>query len=122
MTVAVTGGKYRLTPEDYKFLDSLKKSLRITTLVHGDAPGSDKDCEHWARTRGVRVIPYRPDWRRHPGGVAASIRNQSMATVAQALIVFPNKSRERDMIRRCKSRKIPTIMRMMPDEKAQAKA
>ena len=57
-------------------------------IVSGGAPGADSLGERYAKERGLAVERYPADWSKH-GKAAGPIRNEQMASVADALIAFP---------------------------------
>jgi hypothetical protein len=106
MIVAVTGGRnYQLTDADRARLDELRVSMPIDLLLSGHARGADMGCELWARKAGVKVETFPAQWDLL-GPCAGFVRNQEMANMAQALIVFPGGNGTRDMAKRCIARKM----------------
>jgi predicted Rossmann fold nucleotide-binding protein DprA/Smf involved in DNA uptake len=65
----------------------------ITEVISGAASGVDGLGERWAKENGVPVSQYRADWKKYSRR-AGPIRNQRMATVADALVaVWDGQSR-----------------------------
>jgi hypothetical protein len=58
-------------------------------LIHGDAPGVDREAGRIARLRGRRVLPFPADWSQ--GRIAGPQRNERMIDVGRPDIVvaFP---------------------------------
>lgn len=74
MHVVVTGGRdYRLTPEDYAWMDA----LGIMHLREGGASGADRDAKEWAKLHDIPACHYVADWRRYGLG-AGPMRNAAM--------------------------------------------
>lgn len=91
MTIAVTGGRsYANHRAVFAALDVLHSQRPITKLVHGDAFGADRIAEGWARQKGITVIAYPADWKRH-GKSAGPRRNGHMLreTRPKLLLAFP---------------------------------
>jgi len=85
MKTIIAGGRdYRLTEEDFRWLDA----LGITEVVNGGATGVDTDAKNWAVSRGIPVVTFHPDWNLY-GKRAGPIRNYQMAQHAQQCILFP---------------------------------
>ena len=59
----------------------------ITTVISGTAQGADQLGELWADMHNIPIERYPADWNRY-GRSAGYIRNNKMATVADALIAF----------------------------------
>lgn len=103
MKVIIAGGReFR----DYKFLckvcDHKLKNQEEIEIVCGKAPGADTLGEDYAKERGYKILPFPADWndmsepcvrkkRRDESeynALAGHKRNQKMADIADALIVF----------------------------------
>ena len=105
MKLIVAGGRdYHFTEEDRSFLDSL---LGVSEIVSGacrakddsqPAQGADGWGEEWAKSHGLPVTRFYPDWSAHGRG-AGPRRNTAMAEYADALAVFPG-GRGTDSMRR----------------------
>lgn len=74
---------------DYSIVeDALTKiSWRVTGVVSGTARGVDRLGEQWARNHGVTVRQFPADWDKY-GKAAGSIRNEEMASNADALVAI----------------------------------
>ena len=72
-------------------------------LIHGAARGADTLAAEWGKSRGLKVIAFPADWKRH-GYKAGFIRNQEMLDVGKPTLViaFPGGPGTRDMVRRAK--------------------
>lgn len=57
------------------------------TIVSGCAKGADSLGERYALERGLNVLPFPADWKKH-GRAAGPIRNAQMADEADMLVVF----------------------------------
>jgi hypothetical protein len=117
MHVVVTGGRtYRLTPEDYAWMDA----LGITHLREGGAKGADGDAGRWALWRGVPSRTYPADWDRY-GRAAGPIRNgemlcdlledQRQLRVPIAVVAFPGGDGTRNCTEQAKALGIMVLSR-----------
>ncbi|NEN87905.1 MAG: DUF2493 domain-containing protein [Okeania sp. SIO3H1] len=85
MRTIIAGGRdYSLSACDFWALDLLP----ITVVICGKARGADTDGEIWARSRNIPVEEFPADWDNY-GRRAGPIRNELMAQVAQAVVLFP---------------------------------
>ena len=85
MTTIIAGGRdYRLTDEDFRWLDTLK----ITEVVTGGARGVDTGGFNYGWSRGIPVKTFLPDWKTY-GKAAGPIRNAQMAAYAKQCVLFP---------------------------------
>lgn len=86
--VIIAGGR---DFDDYSTLreacDYYLRNKTNVEVVSGLARGADKLGVWYANERGLRVIPYPADWDTH-GAAAGPIRNEEMASNAEALIAF----------------------------------
>jgi hypothetical protein len=76
---------------DYEFLkeklDFLFQNKGEITIVSGTARGADKLGERYAEERGYDVIEMPADWDRFKKS-AGYIRNEEMAKIADASVIF----------------------------------
>ena len=81
---------------DYPLLKASLSKLFYKVMVHGEAPtevvsgtarGADRLGERWAKERNISVTRFPANWKDH-GSAAGHIRNQDMASYADALIAF----------------------------------
>ena len=88
MRVIVAGSR-SFTFEDYGIVADtcLATGLWFSTILSGKATGVDRLGEKFAEAMGIPVDPYPADWRRY-GLEAGRIRNELMATKADALILI----------------------------------
>ena len=56
-------------------------------IVSGNAIGADRLGERYAKEYGYKVIKYVPDWDKY-GKRAGFIRNEEMAKIANAAVIF----------------------------------
>jgi len=68
-------------------LDVLLRHFPIDLVVSGGAKGADQIGEAWARSHGIPVRIYKPDWDRH-GKAAGFLRNGEIAADADVLMAF----------------------------------
>lgn len=85
MKTIIAGGRdYKVTAEDFKWLDT----LGITEVVSGGAKGADFGGECYSRSRGLPLRIFPEDWNAN-GKAAGPIRNAQMADYAEAVALFP---------------------------------
>jgi len=85
MTTIIAGGRdYRLTDDDFRWLDT----LGISEVVTGGCRGVDQDAKEWAISRGIRGQEILADWE-NLGLSAGPRRNRQMALIAQQCALFP---------------------------------
>lgn len=116
MKTIIAGGRhYNFSPEDIKFLDSLK--AEISEVVCGKARGADTEGENWARKNNIPVKEFPADWKNFdvenvlvkdgPYGkynaLAGMNRNKEMAEYADTLIIFPGGAGTYNMIQIAKA-------------------
>ena len=103
MKLIIAGGRdYQFTDADYDSLDELLSALPIQEVISGCATGADECGEAWAKLRGIPVRQYRADWKTH-GKAAGPMRNQSMASYADAVALFPGGKGTESMYRIAKA-------------------
>lgn len=104
MRVIICGGRdYRLTEADKEKLTSFHRVYNFTKILSGGCVGADFGGEAWAKSQGIPVEQYIPDWVAH-GNKAGPLRNQEMANNADACIAFPGGKGTLDMIRRAEKK------------------
>lgn len=97
MNLIIAGGRDfcpKLVHE--KWLDELHAATPVTQVVSGMARGADMMGVYWARRNAIEVLECLADWRQY-GKAAGSIRNRYMASVADAVALFPGGSGTQDM-------------------------
>ena len=98
MKMVVAGSRSsNLGAEELAKLDAIHAAECVTELVSGGAKGVDQAAEAWAEARGIRVVQFKPDWKRYHRG-AGPVRNRQMAAYADAVAVFPGGSGTRNML------------------------
>jgi len=113
MRVLVCGGRdYAENLVVSATLDNLREMHRITTVIHGAAPGADTLAGDWAKANQIQVesFPVDPkDWKKH-GKHAGPIRNQKMLDAKPDLVVaFPGGRGTADMVARAEKAKIKVL-------------
>lgn len=98
--VIVCGGRdYENWQHVHSELNALHKQLKITHVIHGDAPGADKAGGRWAREHGVQEIVCPSNWDKH-GTRGGPLRNQAMLQLVPDLVLaFPGGRGTADMTR-----------------------
>lgn len=82
----IAGGRnYKFTDSDIQKLDDL---LPIGEVVSGGAKGADREGELWAKSHGIDIKQFLPDWKAY-GKAAGPMRNFDMAEYATAVALFP---------------------------------
>lgn len=85
MRTIIAGGRdYQMTPDDWRFLDT----VGITEVVCGEARGADTGGKNWAKARCLPVKSFPADWDRYKKR-AGYLRNAQMAQYAEAVVLFP---------------------------------
>lgn len=74
------------TPRIYDVLRTLQWRDGDFTVIHGDAPGADRQAGYVARVLGLPVESYPADWKRH-GRRAGYIRNKAMLDMNPSSVV-----------------------------------
>ena len=73
--ILVTGSRDWVDEE--KIYAALRQELPVSLLIEGEAKGADTMAKQAAQRLGIKVLPFRADWRRYGRG-AGPIRNQRM--------------------------------------------
>lgn len=100
MIVIIAGS--RACPSLNIVLDAIHASnFTITHVISGGAHGVDRFAEQYAARTGIPITVESANWK-HYGNRAGPIRNEKMASMAQALIAVWNGESPgtRDMIER----------------------
>ena len=89
--VIIAGGRefqdYALVKQKCDYYLQNKLQTDTIVIVSGHATGADSLGERYASEKGLSVELHPADWQRH-GRAAGPIRNEEMASVADALIAF----------------------------------
>lgn len=76
---------------DYSFLkrklDHLLQNQTDVTIISGTARGADKLGERYAKEKGFDIIEKPADWE-NLGKRAGYVRNEEMAKIADAAVIF----------------------------------
>lgn len=59
----------------------------ITEIVSGGAKGVDSSGEEFAKSKGIKIVRFLPDWNSY-GKSAGPIRNRSMAKYGDLLLLI----------------------------------
>ncbi len=86
----------------------------VTEVFSGGAMGADDAGERWAAHRGIKVVPFLPDYDRHGKYWGPKRRNREMAHFADLALVFwdGHSSGSADMVTRMAARDKP--VRVIP--------
>ena len=89
MKVIVAGGRDFVAKQKHKdwLIEQLEK-LKATSIVCGMAKGADTFGKIVGEELGLEILKFPADWNKH-GKAAGPIRNNEMAKVADACILFP---------------------------------
>lgn len=71
----------------HPIIDHLHAKTPFTSVICGMARGADLVGKRWAESRGIPVQEFPADWKRYRNA-AGPIRNEQMAEVADAVLVF----------------------------------
>jgi hypothetical protein len=86
--VAVIGSrKYPLLGAVERFIDTLAKKSPFVTIISGAARGVDSTAAKRAQELGLRVLEYRPNYKKH-GGTAPLRRNKDIVLAADEVVAF----------------------------------
>jgi YspA, cpYpsA-related SLOG family len=100
MRVLVCGGR-KFADRDmlYEHLDVMHRAVTFSVVIHGDAPGADTLAKEWAKSRGVKHLPFPAKWTEY-GDAAGSIRNTQMLVegVPDKVVAFPGGSGTANMV------------------------
>lgn len=104
MRTIIAGSRYLTNPEIIAN-GILESGFVITEVVSGGARGADFLGEQWAKRNNISYTVFTANWDRY-GKAAGPIRNELMASYAEALIAFPAKDSvgTYDMIRKAKKK------------------
>jgi len=110
MNVIIAGGREF---NNSNILNNVMDNLnwKIDSVVCGMASGADTLGKEWADSKGINVIELYAEWDRH-GRKAGYIRNEKMAEVGNALVLFwDGKSRgSRNMLKLAFEYKLKPIL------------
>lgn len=88
LKVIIAGGRdHVLTNSDFERLDR-ELGHEVSLVISGGAKGADEGGETWARSRGIPVQVLEARWEEF-GKKAGPIRNEEMARIADAVVLFP---------------------------------
>lgn len=107
MRVLVCGGRdFRDVTSVWETLDQLAKTAVIDCLIEGDQRGADRIAGHWAKRKGVTLLPFKADWSRGKRG--GPERNQRMIDEGRPdlVIAFPGKEGTANMVRQARAYRI----------------
>lgn len=106
MRILVCGSrKYSDARHLFAVLDRLEAERGpIDTVIHGNAQGTDRLADTWARTKAPNVtgiLGYQAEWK-HDGKAAGPIRNQRMLDDGKPdlVVAFPGGKGTADMVAR----------------------
>jgi hypothetical protein len=109
--VIVAGGRnFKPSPSDPARLTMLLRNIGATQVISGGARGADAFGEAIARTMNLEVRHFPAQWDRY-GRAAGPIRNEKMAKIADALIVYPGGKGTESMIRIARNHHLPIYRR-----------
>lgn len=86
MNIGIVGSR------NFKNLDKVTAMVRDLlndddVVISGGARGVDSTAEKAARERGLEVIIYRPDWKKH-GKRAGFLRNKKIVDKSDTIVAF----------------------------------
>ena len=88
MKIIIAGGR------DFKFSDEniIRLNQEIypvaTEIISGGAKGADSEGERWAKEHDLPVTVVKANWKAYGRG-AGPKRNEEMAKIADAVVLFP---------------------------------
>lgn len=110
MKTIICGGRtYHMTPADLRWLNGLRHTLPITSVVSGCAKGADADGISWATYHGLEVHRFAAQW--DALGLGAGLaRNTGMANFAEACVAFPGGTGTADMVRKAHQKGLQVLL------------
>ncbi len=112
MRTIIAGGRdYRMTEEDFLWLDNLKPP--ISEVINGGARGADTGAFNYGWSRGIPVTTIVPDWKNF-GCNAGPRRNRQMALLAERCVLFPGGRGTASMEEEARKMKLQIIHRFQP--------
>ena len=109
MKVVVTGGRtYSNREHLFEYMDLFHSRTPITLLIHGGAKGADNLAKNWAKSHGVKILPFEAEWEKF-GPAAGPIRNSRMIDEGRpdAVIAFPGGTGTANCVAKAYDKKIP---------------
>jgi len=89
MRVIIAGGRDFVPKyQDWAFLYKIHKIISITVVLSGCSKGADKFGQKWAFGNLIKIERFPPNWDKY-GKAAGPMRNEEMASKADAVILFP---------------------------------
>lgn len=109
MNILVCGGRDYPPANVVRTLNRILDPNDVDVVVHGDANGADTGADLWAKSHGILVRVFPPDWKRH-GRAAGILRNAQMLreNVIHRVYAFPGGNGTRDMVSRAHKAGIET--------------
>jgi len=96
----IAGGRdYNPRPEDERIITDVVKRLGVTEIISGGARGADAMGENYAKAMGIPLRVFPANWNKY-GKKAGPIRNEKMASTADAVLLFPGGAGTADMRRK----------------------
>lgn len=90
-----------------RVLDHLHATRGIAEIIEGGARGADSLARVWAERRGVSVLEFPADWKRH-GRRAGFVRNGEMLLQQpDGVVAFPGGAGTADMMRQARGASVP---------------
>lgn len=106
MNVIIAGGRhFQPTPDHNSWLIEKIKRLGTRTVFCGMATGADEFGYTVAKAMGIDIKEFEPNWNKY-GRSAGPIRNEEMAKMADACILFPGGIGTDDMRKRAIEHKL----------------
>lgn len=98
----VAGGRgYQPIWTDPRSLFKLVEKLDVDEIITGGATGADAFGKQFAHDYGLLHTEVKADWNTH-GRAAGPIRNQKMASMADAVVLFPGGAGTQSMFNQAK--------------------
>ena len=105
----VCGGRdYTDEAAAFRALDAADARRRITTVIHGAAPGADTLAGRWADLRGRECILFPAAWKTR-GRAAGPERNARMLAEGEpdGVLALPGGHGTADMVRKARAAGLP---------------
>jgi hypothetical protein len=109
LRVLVCGGReFKNRSFLFATLDKFHADTPFDCVIHGAARGADTLAGDWAKERGVQLVVFPADWKRH-GRIAGPLRNRQMLIHGKpdVVIAFAGGTGTADMIAQARRARVP---------------
>lgn len=86
--IAVTGPRDPPSRAERLVQDWVNNLTKQTVVYHGDARGVDAMARDFAKDRGLKTVPVRPNYNKFAGSIAPLVRNAEMVSQVDEVVGF----------------------------------